>query len=280
MTVKELMAKGAIRNRLSDSMETGYDDDELIAYVNDAINFIWHVLIDNDYYEVIGDVTFNETGDTVPEDFYRITNQAPIIVRGNQVEVYGDKPQKVRYFKRPKFVSKMDDEFWAFKVSYGGGYSGGGYSGGGYTEPAPQPQPQPQPKPKPEPTPQPTEFTLDRWGTTPYHSSGKHIQDPSNESRYATSFHSSGKHIQDPSAMVAAPAPSPTPTPQPSAPSVDRWGTTSYHSSGRHIQDPYNESRYATPFHSSGRHIQDPTGHEYGYGGWAEDIMKPRYSYK
>ncbi len=54
---KELMTKAA-RNRLSDSIESGYDDDELIAYFNDAIEFIWHALIDNNYYEVIGDYTF------------------------------------------------------------------------------------------------------------------------------------------------------------------------------------------------------------------------------
>ena len=39
MTVQELMTKSALRNRLSDSIESGYDDDELIAYFNDAINF-------------------------------------------------------------------------------------------------------------------------------------------------------------------------------------------------------------------------------------------------
>ena len=101
MTVQELMNKGALRDRLSDSLESGYEDAELIAYINDAINFIWHVLIDNDYYEVIGDYTFTEKTGTVPDDWYRVTNQAPIIVRGNQAEVYGDLPQVIRYYKRP-----------------------------------------------------------------------------------------------------------------------------------------------------------------------------------
>ena len=68
MTVKELMTKAAIRNRLSDSIESGYDDDELIAYFNDAINFMWHVLIDNNYYEVIGDMTFTQKETPTPAD--------------------------------------------------------------------------------------------------------------------------------------------------------------------------------------------------------------------
>ena len=110
MTVQELMNKGALRDRLSDSLESGYEDAELIAYINDAINFIWHVLIDNDYYEVIGDHTFTENTGTVPDDWYRVTNQAPIIVRGNQAEVYGDLPQVIRYYKRPKFVSAVGDQ--------------------------------------------------------------------------------------------------------------------------------------------------------------------------
>lgn len=110
MTVQELMNKGALRDRLSDSLESGYEDAELIAYINDAINFIWHVLIDNDYYEVIGDYTFTEKTNTVPDDWYRVTNQAPIIVRGNQAEVYGDLPQVIRYYKRPKFVSAVGDQ--------------------------------------------------------------------------------------------------------------------------------------------------------------------------
>lgn len=110
MTVQELMNKGALRDRLSDSLESGYEDAELIAYINDAINFIWHVLIDNDYYEVIGDHTFTEKTGTVPDDWYRVTNQAPIIVRGNQAEVYGDLPQVIRYYKRPKFVSAVGDQ--------------------------------------------------------------------------------------------------------------------------------------------------------------------------
>lgn len=110
MTVRELMDKAALRDRLSDNLQSGYEDKELIAYVNDAINFIWHVLIDHGYYEVIGDVTFTQANDTTPNDWYRVTNQAPLIVRDNSVEVYGKVPLKVRYYKKPKFVNADTDQ--------------------------------------------------------------------------------------------------------------------------------------------------------------------------
>lgn len=112
MTVKELMTKAAIRNRLSDSIESGYDDDELIAYFNDAINFMWHVLIDNNYYEVIGDMTFTQKETPTPADWYKATNQAPLLLKnsGKIIECYDELPYDVRYYRRPQFVSTVDDE--------------------------------------------------------------------------------------------------------------------------------------------------------------------------
>lgn len=110
MTVRELMDKAALRERLSDSIQSGYDDKELIAYINDAINFIWHVLIDHGYYEVVGDHTFTQETETVPDDWYKTTNQAPVIVRDRTATVYGKLPMKIRYYKRPKFVSAVTDQ--------------------------------------------------------------------------------------------------------------------------------------------------------------------------
>lgn len=112
MTVKELMTKAALRNRLSDSIESGYDDDELIAYFNDAIDFVWHVLIDNNYYEVIGDITFTQKETPTPSDWYKATNQAPLLLKnkGKTIECYGELPYTVRYYRRPQFVSTVNDE--------------------------------------------------------------------------------------------------------------------------------------------------------------------------
>ena len=40
MTVKELLSQAAVQERLSDSLETGYNVDEIVAYLNDSINYI------------------------------------------------------------------------------------------------------------------------------------------------------------------------------------------------------------------------------------------------
>lgn len=109
MTVQELMDSAAFRNRLSDNLQSGYDNDELIAYINDAINFMWHVLIKNGYYEVIGDAEFTQEENNLPTDWYRATNQAPILIKPPKAIVYGKRPIKVRYYKRPPQMREVTD---------------------------------------------------------------------------------------------------------------------------------------------------------------------------
>lgn len=109
MTVQELMDSAAFRNRLSDNLQSGYDNDELIAYINDAINFMWHVLIKNGYYEVIGDAEFTAEENNLPTDWYRATNQAPILIKPPKAIVYGEIPIKVRYYKRPPQMREVTD---------------------------------------------------------------------------------------------------------------------------------------------------------------------------
>ena len=109
MTVQELMDSAAFRNRLSDNLQSGYDNDELIAYINDAINFMWHVLIKNGYYEVIGDAEFAAEENNLPTDWYRATNQAPILIKPPKAIVYGKRPIKVRYYKRPPQMREVTD---------------------------------------------------------------------------------------------------------------------------------------------------------------------------
>ena len=89
MTVKELLTQAAVQERLSDSLETGYNTDELIAYLNDALNFVWHVLIKNGYYEVVGDLNLTDESTDIPADWYKVTNQAPILLRDGKIHCYG-----------------------------------------------------------------------------------------------------------------------------------------------------------------------------------------------
>ena len=60
MTGEEFITRYAIRQRISDAIETGYTDDELLAYINDAINMTWGVMIQMDYDEIAGYMTMTE----------------------------------------------------------------------------------------------------------------------------------------------------------------------------------------------------------------------------
>lgn len=110
MTVKELLTNAAVQDRLSDSLETGYNTNELIAYLNDAMNFVWHVLIVRGYYEVVNDITLTEQKTAIPNDWYKVSNQAPIIPRNGFIECYGTLPMDIRYYKSPPMLETEDDE--------------------------------------------------------------------------------------------------------------------------------------------------------------------------
>jgi hypothetical protein len=109
VTVKELLATQAVQEQLSDSLETGYATDELIAHLNDALDFVWHVLIKNKYYEVINDLVLTAEETDVPDDWYKATNQAPIQVKGGKLVCYGKLPYTVRYYKKYKFLTSETD---------------------------------------------------------------------------------------------------------------------------------------------------------------------------
>ena len=109
MTVKELLEKTAVQERLSDSLETGYAMNELIAYLNDALDFVWHVLIKNGYYEVVNDIVLTTATTAKPNDWYRVTNQAPVIAKGDNLECYGTLPMTIRYYKKPPLLSAETD---------------------------------------------------------------------------------------------------------------------------------------------------------------------------
>lgn len=110
MKVKELLSQAAVQDRLSDSLETGYNMNELVAYLNDAVNFIWHVLIAHKYYEVIGDITLTGKETALPEDLYKITNQAPVIIKEKKIHCYGELPQILRYYKEAPLIENEDSE--------------------------------------------------------------------------------------------------------------------------------------------------------------------------
>lgn len=107
MTVERFIQKFAIRERLSDALETAYTDQELIAYVNDAINMIWQVMVQNDYDEAAGWLTMNETEMYIPDGYGTPTGKPPVCRDGDKLTCYGDLPCTFRYWKQPPRVDTL-----------------------------------------------------------------------------------------------------------------------------------------------------------------------------
>ena len=107
MTGKELIKKYSIRERMSDAIETGYTDGELLAYLNDGLNLLWHTLIQKASPEVLGTLLINDKNSiNLPTDYLIAGNDAPIYINDGNVVFYGDVPYTFRYFK--KFTALTD----------------------------------------------------------------------------------------------------------------------------------------------------------------------------
>ena len=109
MKAKEFIDKYAIRQRISDAIETGYTDDELLAYINDAINLAWGVMIQMDYDEIAGYLTMNERKIEIPKDYWMPTGKPPVQRHNHMLYCYGDLPCVFRYWMRPKFLRTLQD---------------------------------------------------------------------------------------------------------------------------------------------------------------------------
>lgn len=109
MTGEEFITSYAIRQRVSDAIETGYTDNELLAYINDAINMVWGVMIQMDYDEIAGYLTMNERKIEIPKDYWMPTSKPPVQRYNYMLYCYGDLPCTFRYWTRPKFLRTLQD---------------------------------------------------------------------------------------------------------------------------------------------------------------------------
>lgn len=110
MTVEKFIQRFAIKERIADALEITYTDRELIAYINDAINMIWQVMIQKDYDEVAGWITMNEKEEYIPSGYGTPTGKPPVYRDGDKLVCYGDLPCTFRYWKTPPRVGELTDE--------------------------------------------------------------------------------------------------------------------------------------------------------------------------
>lgn len=110
MTGDDLIEQYAIKERMSDAIETGYTDEEMVAYINDGMNMIWQVLIQRGYPETIGDLTIETEITEMPERFWKVTSKAPVYIRGSKLICDGDLPQNISYYKKMRALQYLSDE--------------------------------------------------------------------------------------------------------------------------------------------------------------------------
>lgn len=110
ITAESFLSRFAVRERLSDALETGYSDNELLAYINDAINMVWQVMVQKDYDEVAGWLTLTEKETYPPKGYGSPTGKPPVYRDGDKLICYGDLPCTYRYWKQPDRVSDLTDE--------------------------------------------------------------------------------------------------------------------------------------------------------------------------
>lgn len=107
ITGRQFVDKYAIRQRISDAIETGYTDDELVAYINDAINMVWTIMIQMDYDEAADYLTMEERKIEIPKNYWMPTGKPPIQRYKHMLYCYGDLPCTFRYWTRPPFISSL-----------------------------------------------------------------------------------------------------------------------------------------------------------------------------
>lgn len=111
MLVSEAIAQ--IRARINDEYDTGYTDDLIIQYINNALTYIVSALIDRndpsvtDYMDVDGTSEDNP----VPKNFARFAGNFPVMIKGKNFHVVdGSVMVTVRFFFYPDRITAVTDE--------------------------------------------------------------------------------------------------------------------------------------------------------------------------
>lgn len=87
-----------IRNKINDRDEIGLDDEELLSYLNEALQYISAYLISANSPILVKTETINEGSFVLPDNFARFAGYFPVRVEGNTGELLDEPPVKVRYF--------------------------------------------------------------------------------------------------------------------------------------------------------------------------------------
>ena len=97
-----------IRNKINDRDEIGLDDEELLSYLNEALQYISSYLVSANSPLMVKKLDIETETSTLPDDFVRFVGLQPVKITGKEVEVL-ELPIKARYFANVKQVGIADN---------------------------------------------------------------------------------------------------------------------------------------------------------------------------
>lgn len=103
------VAINQIRDKINDRDEVGLDDNEILSYLNEAIQYISSFLVGAGSPLFLNDLTLTETETALPKEFVRTAGKFPIKITGSTIKTLDDPPVTIRYFANTKRVELDDD---------------------------------------------------------------------------------------------------------------------------------------------------------------------------
>lgn len=107
MEVSEALTE--IRNKINDRDEVGLDDEEILSYLNEAIQYIYNVLIGSRSPIIVEEMEITENEVNVPSNFAKFAGGFPIRRTNNRLVLLDEPPLKIRYFKTIPALEIDDD---------------------------------------------------------------------------------------------------------------------------------------------------------------------------
>lgn len=101
-----------IRNRINDKEGVGdFDDDEIVSYINQAINYIGLYFVSSGNPIAVKDIVIRN-GDTLPDDYVKACGILPIKITGKTIKFLdaGVKDYTMKYFYKAPNITGTEDE--------------------------------------------------------------------------------------------------------------------------------------------------------------------------
>lgn len=91
-------AVNEVRNKINDRDAIGLDDEELLSYLNEAVQFVCTYLAGANSPLLVCEDIIESTPYTLPSNFVKFAGYFPVKMTGRTLDVFDNLPLKIRYF--------------------------------------------------------------------------------------------------------------------------------------------------------------------------------------